>query len=853
MGYFQRIRNFITNVFSIIIEKVKALLIKVLGEENFKRAAVFYYQKKELLSKYLFGHLNPSGAYYPIIRTIYKYTFWIAVLTIGFLLQLKTNFLWLTGGMPSIEALQNPKLNQSSTIYSSDGELIGKFFTENRSAVDSSDISPWMFKALIATEDKRFDDHSGIDLRRMASVAVGILTGDSDRGGGSTISQQLAKNLYNTRRKEMRGVLYRIPLLGTLIYKAKEWITAIELEKRFTKGEIVTMYLNTVDYGNNAFGIKTAAKTYFNKTPDKLDVSESAVLVGLQKATTFYNPIRNPQNSKKRRNTVLQRLVQNGDLDQKEADKYLTEDIKLDVNIEDANDGLGNYFKVALAKQIQKWAEENDNDVDIYRDGLKIYTTIDSRMQIYAEEAMEQHMRMLQKEFDAQWKDKNPWTYESGEEIPNFIENVAKRTKYYKQLATKFDNNLDSINYYMNQPMPMKLFSWNGPVEKSISHMDSLRYYKRFLQSGMMAYDPYSGFIKAWVGGVDFDHFKYDHVKQGRRQPGSVFKPIVYTAAIDGKLDLSPCDRREDKKIDYKWKEDGEEKVWTPKNANGSYSGANLTLRSALARSVNTVAVQLTNEIKPKGVIEYARKMGIKSPLDEVNSLGLGTSDVSLYDLVAAYGIFLNEGLYREPILLFKIEDSKGRVLAEFTADEHLAIKPESAYLMQYMLRGNVEEPGGTGKRLYNYNALFKNGGQVAGKTGTTSNNSDAWYVGFTKDLVCGVWVGGDDRSIHFRGSMGEGSKSALPVFGIFMNSVYSDKKLGYVAGPFAKPGIKIEKDYLSCYSYGGGSIEVDSVAIAEVDSIRAYKNRFRDDSTINLDRIERLAPRTRVDSLKIP
>jgi penicillin-binding protein 1A len=853
VGYFQRIRNFITNVFSIIIEKFKALLVKVLGEENFKKAAIFYYQKKEQLSKYLFGHLNPSGAYYSLIRKIYKYTFWITVLAIGFLLQLKTNFLWLTGGMPSIEALQNPKLNQSSTIYSSDGELIGKFFTENRSAVDSSDISPWMFKALIATEDKRFDDHSGIDLRRMASVVVGILTGDSDRGGGSTISQQLAKNLYNTRRKEMRGVLYRIPLLGTLIYKAKEWITAIELEKRFTKGEIVTMYLNTVDYGNNAFGIKTAAKTYFNKTPDKLDVSESAVLVGLQKATTFYNPIRNPQNSKKRRNTVLQRLVQNGDLDQKEADKYLTEDIKLDVSIEDANDGLGNYFKVALAKQIEKWAEENDNDVDIYRDGLKIYTTIDSRMQIYAEEAMEKHMRMLQKEFDAQWKDKNPWTYESGEEIPNFIENVAKRTKYYKQLATKFDNNLDSINYYMNQPMPMKLFSWNGPVEKSISHMDSLRYYKRFLQSGMMAYDPYSGFIKAWVGGVDFDHFKYDHVKQGRRQPGSVFKPIVYTAAIDGKLDLSPCDRREDKKIDYKWKEDGVEKVWSPKNANGSYTGANLTLRSALARSVNTVAVQLTNEIKPKGVIEYARKMGIKSPLDEVNSLGLGTSDVSLYDLVAAYGIFLNEGMYREPILLFKIEDSKGKVLAEFTADEHLAIKPESAYLMQYMLRGNVEEPGGTGKRLYNYNALFKNGGQVAGKTGTTSNNSDAWYIGFTKDLVCGVWVGGDDRSIHFRGSMGEGSKSALPVFGLFMNSVYSDKKLGYTAGPFPKPGIKIEKDYLSCYSYEGESIVVDSLAIAEVDSIRAYKNRFRDDSTINLDRIERLAPRTRIDSLKLP
>lgn len=849
MGYIKRLKEFISGIFSVIIEKIKALLIKVLGDENFKKMSAFYYRKKEQLSRVLFGHLEPSGAFYPLIRKIYKYTFWIAVLTLGFFLQLKTNFLWLTGGMPSIEALQNPKLNQSSTIYSSDNELIGKFFTENRSAVDSVDISPWMFKALIATEDKRFETHSGIDLRRMASVAVGILTGDTDRGGGSTISQQLAKNLYNTRRKEMRGILYRIPVLGTLIYKAKEWITAVELEKRFTKGEIATMYLNTVDYGNNAFGIKTAAKTYFNKTPDMLDVSESSVLVGLQKATTFYNPIRNPKNSKKRRNTVLQRLVQNGDLDLKEAEAYMAEDIKLDVNIEDANDGLGNYFKVALAKQIDQWAKDNDSDIDIYRDGLKIYTTIDSRMQIYAEEAMEQHMRMLQREFDAQWRDKNPWTYESGEEIPNFIESVAKRTKYYKQLAVKFNNNQDSIDYYMNKPVPMKLFSWNGPVEKSISHMDSLRYYKRFLQSGMMAYDPYSGFIKAWVGGVDFEHFKYDHVKQGKRQPGSVFKPIVYTAAIDGVLDLSPCDRRQDVEKIY-GKGEGS---WRPRNAGGGFSGANLTLRSALSRSVNTVAVQLTNEIKPKGVAEYAKKMGITSKLEEDLTLGLGTSDVSLYELVASYGIFLNEGRYREPILLFKIEDSKGRVIAEFSAEEHLAIKPESAYLMQYMLRGNVEESGGTGRRLFNYNALFRNGGQVAGKTGTTSNNSDAWYVGFTKDLVCGVWVGGDDRSIHFRGSMGEGSRSALPIFGIFMNNVYSDKKLGYVAGPFPKPGIKIEKEYLSCYSYEGESIEVDSVAIAEVDSIRAYKNRFRDDSTINLDKIERLAPRTKVDSLKLP
>lgn len=849
VGIITRIKELV----QIPLEKGKTWIIGILGEENARRISAKLREGRDKLHTLLYGHLDRDGRYYPLILKVYKITVWCTVLALGFYLQLRTNFLWLTGGMPSVEDLQNPKLNQSSTIYSSDGEEIGKFFTENRSTVDSAAISPWMFKALIATEDKRFDEHSGIDLKRMASVAVGILTGDADRGGGSTISQQLAKNLYNTRRKEMRGVLYSLPVIGTLVYKAKEWITAIQLEKRFTKGEIVTMYLNTVDYGNNAYGIKTAARTYFNTTPAKLSVSESAVLVGLQKATTYYNPIRNPENSKRRRNTVLNRLVQNGDLDAKEAEPMLAEDIKLDVNIEDASEGLGNYFKVALAKQIEKWAKEKDIDLDIYRDGLKIYTTIDSRMQQYAETAMEQHMRMLQREFDAQWKDKNPWTYENGEEIPNFIETVAKRTRFYKHLETKFEGNQDSIQHYMNLPMKMKLFSWKGPVEKEISHMDSLRYYKRFLQAGMMAYDPYSGFIKAWVGGVDFDHFKYDHVKQGRRQPGSVFKPFVYTAAIDGPLNLSPCDRREDKMLEFKWKENGEEKVWRPKNATGTFTGANMTLRSALAQSVNSVAVQLTDEMKPRTVIEYAKKMGVTSEIDNVNSIGLGTSDVSLYDLVGAYGIFLNEGLYREPILVFKIEDSKGKVLAEFKPQEHQAIRAESAYLMQYMLRGNVEEAGGTGRRMFNYNALFRNGGQVAGKTGTTSNYSDAWYVGFTKDLVCGVWVGGDDRSIHFKGSQGEGAKAALPIFGIFMNSVYNDKKLGYVPGPFPKPGIKIEKDYLSCYSTGAAVAETDSISTAEIDSLTARKNRFKEDTLIRIEKLERTLPNRRLDSLRLP
>jgi penicillin-binding protein 1A len=824
------------------------LVIKIIGKDNFNTLQNFIAEKSDLLNHVLDTYINNEGKYYTLIKKSYQLTFRSAFIIVIYLFLIKTNFLWLTGGMPSIEQLQNPKLSQASTILSADGEIMGKFFTENRSPVDSSAISPWVFKALIATEDKRFFEHSGIDLRRMAGVLIGILSGNSDSGGGSTISQQLAKNLYNTRKKEMHGLLYYIPLVKTLVFKTKEWLTAIELEKRFTKGEIATMYLNTVDYGNNAYGIKTAAKSYFNKTPDQLDIAEAAVLVGLQKATTFYNPIRNPKNSKKRRNTVLQRMVQNGDLGAKEAENLSTIDIKLNINIEDAADGQGNYFKVALAKFVENWAKKNDLGLDLYRDGLKIYTTVDSKMQTYAESAVEQHMRMLQKEFNNHWKDKNPWTYENGDEIPNFIETVAKREKIYKQLALKYDNNLDSIDKYMNKPIPMDVFSWEGNKKMMMSPMDSIRYYKKYLQAGMMAYDPYSGFIKAWVGGIDFNHFKYDHVKQGRRQPGSAFKPIVYTAAIDGALNLSPCDTRTDKEIELKWNENGVEKIYKPKNANGTFSNSEMNLRVAIARSVNSIAIQLISEMGAKKVVEYAKKLGITSPLDPVISLALGSSDVSLYELVAAYGVFLNEGLYREPIFVFKIEDSSGKLLYEFEPKTHVAIKPESAYLMQYMLRGNIEESGGTGRRMYNYNELFKNGGQVAGKTGTTSNNSDAWYVGFTKDLVAGVWVGGDDRSIHFRGGLGEGSKSALPIFGIFMNKVYQDKSLNYSSGPFPKPSIKIEKDYLSCFTMEArDSTSTDSLLNAQMtDSIQQYRNRFID-SGIVLQKLKKI----KFDSLR--
>lgn len=798
------------------LDQIYRLLCQIFGEERVERAFIAYYKRFDKVVGFLSAKFDTKGKYFPVISKVYKFSVRTLIGVLIYLFCIETNFLWLCGGMPSIEQLTNPKIAQSSAIYTADEVEIGKFFTENRQTIDSSQMSPWLFKALISTEDKRFYQHSGIDLQSMAGVMAGIFSG-GERGGGSTVSQQLAKNLYNTRKSEMKGLLYYIPVVKTIIYKTKEWLTAIRLERNFTKGEILTMYLNTVDYGNNAYGIRTASQTYFNKEPKNLAVEEAAILVGLQKGTTLYNPIRNYKNALKRRNTVLQLMAKNGDLKREEVEKLCKTEIKLDINIEDSYDGQGSYFKVALAKFVENWAKKNEIDIDLYRDGLKIYTTIDSRMQTHAENAVSSHMKRLQKTFDQEWKGRNPWTYENGQEIPGFIDTVAKRTPIYKRLAKKYKNQPDSLHYYMYEKKKIiKVFTWEGEKEIMMSPVDSIIHYKRFLQTGMMAMDPFNGFIKAWVGGIDYDYFKYDHVKQGRRQPGSTFKPVLYTAAIDGPLNLSPCDRRTDEPFKKEWIENGKPKTWEPKNADGVFTYTSMTLRRAIARSVNSIAAQLADEVKPKVIIDYARKLGITAPLDPVLSLGIGTSDVSLYDMVGAYGVFVNGGNYVDPMLVFKIEDAKGRILYEFETKKREAIKPESAFLMQYMLRGGVEEPGGTSRGLFEYcSALFGNNGQAAGKTGTTSNYSDSWYMGFTKDLVCGVWVGGDDRSIHFRSRMGEGARSALPIFGKFMQSVYTDSKLGYSPGPFPKPSIEITKDYQNCAGNAGGGIVSDSLSVS--------------------------------------
>jgi penicillin-binding protein 1A len=730
-----------------------------------------------------------------------------------YIFTLNYNFLYLTGEMPSVEELRNPKLNQSSEIYSQDGVMIGKFYAENRTPIKFENIPKQLINALIATEDARFYEHSGIDPRAIGRAIINF----GSEGGGSTITQQLAKNLFKTRRKSNTGLLTRIPVIRKIIYKSKEWLMAYKLERNFSKNEIITYYFNTVDFGSNAFGLKTAARTFFNKLPDSLNVQEGAVLVGLQKATTSYNPLKNPKRSKERRNVVLGQMAKYKFLTKTQSDSISSLPLVTQYTPENPYSGPASYLKNAVEDFVKKWAEEQDIPYDPYRDGLRIVTTIDSRMQRYAEEATSEKMKQLQRTFDNHWRGRNPWVDEDGNELPGFIDSVARRTERYKTLSKRFlPLYPDSIMYYMkNVKYKMRVFSWNSKQGYDSTRMtpyDSIAYYKHFLQSGMVAMDPHTGHIRAWVGGLDYDYFKYDHVKQGKRQPGSTFKPFVYTAAIDDSLvNLSPCDRIQDRPFRKEYRENGEDKVWEPRNSTGYYSYSNMTLRRALARSVNSITAQLTDRVTPERVVEYAHRMGIRSSLDAVPSIGLGSSDVSLYELVASYCTFINDGEAIDPIIVQRIEDRDGNVIETFTTKRKRAISSETAFLMRYMLQGGLQEPGGTSQNLWSFD-LFKNHNEMGGKTGTTSNNSDGWFVGLSSNLVVGAWVGGDDRSIHFRSTdLGEGAKTALPIVGTFLEKVYRDPKFKSLQGPLPKPAIPISKEYLNCGYSGDEESESES------------------------------------------
>ncbi|WP_161890377.1 penicillin-binding protein 1A [Pontibacter russatus] len=728
-----------------------------------------------------------------IIRFVWKCLFIGVAFVVGYLLSVDNNVFYLFGASPSLDKLENPRSDQASELYTADGQLIGKYFQENRSPVSYDSVSPMLIKALIATEDARFYEHSGIDPAAIASAVYGALQGDAR--GASTITQQLAKNLYKTRTNESKGVLGHIPVADLVISKTKEWLTAIKLEQRYTKQEILAMYLNTVDFGSNSFGIKVASKTFFGTPPDSLKTEEAAVLVGLLKAPTYYSPRFNPENATRRRNTVLAQLAKYNYISPAKADSLSQLPLVLDYSVENHYDGPATYFRGAVADYLQEWTKQNG--YDLYRDGLKIYTTIDSRMQAHAEEAMEEHMRKLQRRFDNHWEGKNPWVDEDNREIPGFIEETIKRTSYYQRLKDKYGKDTAAINKELHTPREMMVFTWdNDSLEKKVtmSPLDSLAYYKHFLHGGMMTMDPFSGHIKAWVGGINFKYFKYDHVKQARRQPGSTFKPFVYVAAIDN--GYSPCDKVVDKRVTINYVENGEAKSWSPTNADWEYTGAPMTLRRAMGKSVNSVTAQLTELVGWETVVKYAHRLGITSPLDAVPSIGLGPSDVSVYDMVAAYSTFPNQGFYTEPMFITRIEDRNGNLIHQFVPKQKKVLSEETAFLMMHMLKGGMEEPGGTSQALWEYD-LWKKGNEIGGKTGTTSNHSDGWYMGVTKDLVTGIWVGGEDRSIHFRTSqLGEGSKTALPVFGLYMEKIYEDEELGYTMGRFPKPTVDISKEY---------------------------------------------------------
>lgn len=680
------------------------------------------------------------------------------------------NFLWLFGKSPGFKAIATPPTYAASEIYSADSVLIGRYYKENRTPVKYGEVNPMFWRALINTEDERFYSHHGIDPVGILGAVKDAIT-NNDARGASTITQQLAKNLFRVRTQYSTGLLGKVPGIKMLIMKSKEWIIATKLEMIYDKNDILTMYANTVDFGNNSFGIKTAARAYYNTTPKDLTTDQIAVLVGMLKATTSYSPILNPEKSKMRRNVVLSNMMTHGDLSKDEYKSLSELPIKLNRHIEDSYEGQAQYFREEIAKYLKDWLD--DNGYDLYSSGLKIYTTIDTRMQKYAEMAAEKQMRQIQARFNSHWRNMDPWRDENGELVPNFIENIAKGLPVYESLKEKFPNQPDSVDFYMNKPHKVKLFDYaKGHIEKEMSTMDSIRYMVKFMHCSMVAMEPQTGAVRAWVGDIDFDTWKYDKV-MAMRQPGSTFKLFVYTEAIN--QGLLPCDKRRDQYISMQVqdKKTGEINTWTPTNANGRFSGDSITLMQAFAQSINSIAVRLGSEMGIKNIAKTAHDMGIKSPLEEEPSLSLGSSDVNLLEMVNAYCTVANNGKQHDPVLVTKILDYKGNEVYIAPNDDHKVLPYRTAFLMQEMLKGGRTMPGGTSMSL---NAYITPDTDWGGKTGTSNNHSDAWFIGVSPKLVVGAWVGGEYRCIHFRtGALGQGSRTALPLCGYFIQSVFRD------------------------------------------------------------------------------
>ena len=755
-----------------------------------------------------------------------------------FIIAINHNFLGLFGNSPTKEQLENPINMEASEIYSDDGMLIGKYFIENRSSVDLENISQAFIQTLIETEDKRFYEHNGVDFKGLFGAFKDALLGNAR--GASTITQQLVKNLFKTRTEYSNGLFCKIPGIRTFIIKVKEWKGAMTLEEIYSKEEILEMYVNTVYFGNHSYGIKAAAKSYFNQSADKLNFQQSATLVGILKATTYYNPIRTPENSKKRRNDILVNLHNEGLINEETCDSLCQLPIELQLNNTSDNRGIALYFREAVFNEMQSWCEENGKD--LYRDGLKIYTTIDSRMQKYAEEAVKSQMKIVQNNFNLHWGDKNPWRDENQNELKGFIEDRIKKSPEYKLLSERYNGNTDSIMAVLNRPHRTKVIDYQTGMKDTImSTIDSLKYTLRFLHCGFVVMEPQTGKVKAWVGDVDFNYWQYDKVV-AKRQPGSTFKLFIYTEAI--RKGLCSCDTRVDSAINWSIKEEDEIKIWMPQNANRTFSDEEITLKSAFARSINSVAVQLTREYSPDSIVQLAQSMGIKSNLRPIPSIGLGAEDVSLLEMVTAYSTIVDEGEKHTPILVTRIEDRNGNILYENHGESEKVLDCETAFIMRDMLQEGLRDEHGTSQRLKKY-PIFKNT-EYGGKTGTSSNYSDAWYMGISPKLVGGVWVGGEYRSIHFRdGAHGQGSQTALPIFGDFMSRVMRDKNLAHYQGLFGEPKQEISKTY-NCEGLEKKNIGEGFVNFWKKLFGRDKKDSINNDTTTNKNKSRREKRRER-------
>jgi len=730
-------------------------------------------------------------------RKYVKY-FWIA--SISFIFSIALLFLlasWnVFGKLPNFEDLENPEDNFASEVISSDGKILGKFFIENRTPISYNNLPKELVNAVVSTEDERFYNHSGIDYE---ATLRAVLKFGTD-GGGSTITQQLAKMLFHERGH--RNIADRI------LQKVKEYIIAVRLEHQYTKQEIIAMYFNEYDFLNLAVGIRSASSIYFGKKPKQLSIEQSAMLVGMLKNSSYYNPLRVPERVKRRRNVVLRQMLKNNFVTEKEKDSLQKLDLQLDVHRESHRHGIATYFREQLRGYLKKWIKENPKSdgtkYNLHRDGLKIYVTIDSRMQLYAEEATKEHMKNLQRIFfkEQQKNSKAPFYNLTKSQVEKTISQAMKRSERWRIMKKNGTLEKDIVNSFYEKKN-MRVFSWNGEKDTIMTPRDSIKYYKHFLRAGMLSVDPKTGYIKAWVGGINYKHFQFDAIEQQKRQVGSVFKPFVYAAAIN-QLKLSPCEKYSNTLYTIPKGKYGISENWTPNNSGGRYGGE-VTLKDALARSLNVISARLIDMVGPQTVVRLAKSSGIESEIPPYPSIALGSVDLSLMEMIGAYTTFANKGLKVEPISLLKIEDMKGTVLEQFVPETKEVLSEESSYVITKLLEGVTKS--GTGRRLRSGNAKFKENvvtgypykftNPIAGKTGTTQNQSDGWFMASVPNLTTGVWVGAEDRSVHFKsGTYGQGAAMALPIWALYHKKLYADESLKISQENFEKPdNLTIEID----------------------------------------------------------